>query len=67
MKSAHHYLLSLYHGQHRLAGYNTVKGNEQKLGTGRHSEPYATFLRRLTDFLLSSGALTEGDGVAAEI
>ena len=67
VKSAHHYLLSLYHGHHRLAGYNTVKGNEQKLGTGRHSEPYATFLRRLTDFLLSSGALTEGDGVAAEI
>ncbi|MCI6048547.1 MAG: hypothetical protein MR736_08320 [Prevotella pectinovora] len=67
VKSAHRYLLSLYHGHHRLAGYNTVKGNEQKLGTGRHSEPYATFLRSLTDFLLSSGALTDGDGVAAEI
>lgn len=67
VKSAHRYLLSLYHGHHRLAGYNTVKGNEQKLGPGIHSEPYASFLRHLTDFLHSSGALTEDNGVVAEI
>ena len=67
VKSAHRYLQSLYHGHHRLAGYNTVKGNEQKLGPGMHSEPYASFLQHLTDFLHSSGALTEGNGVVAEI
>lgn len=53
VKSAHRYLQSLYHGHHRLAGYNTVKGNEQKLGPGIHSEPYASFLQHLTDFLHS--------------
>ena len=67
VKSAHRYMQSLYHGHHRLAGYNTVKGNEQKLGPGIHSEPYASFLQHLTDFLHSSGALTEGNGVVAEI